>query len=133
MSFFSRHPIATFVALVFPLSWYSWLLGIADRIGSTGLNPLGPLAAAFIACWLEGGWPRIKQWLAQFVRFRGGPWPRLAAIAIPVALSGAAVAINVALGAPAPTLEQLATISSAPLRAARRYAALQQDLHFSGA
>ncbi|GIK50457.1 MAG: hypothetical protein BroJett013_31540 [Alphaproteobacteria bacterium] len=109
VSFFSRHPIATFVALVFPLSWYSWLLGIADRIGSTGLNPLGPLAAAFITCWLVGGWSRIKQWLAQFVRFRCGLWPLFAAIAIPIVLSGAAVAANVALGAPTPTLEQLAT------------------------
>jgi membrane protease YdiL (CAAX protease family) len=109
LSFFSRHPIATFVVLVFPLSWYSWLLGIADRIGSTGLNPLGPLAAAFLATWLTGGWTRFKEWLAHFVRFRAGLWPYLAAIGIPVALCTAAITVHVALGAPQPSAAQLAT------------------------
>jgi membrane protease YdiL (CAAX protease family) len=106
---FARHPIATFVVLVFPLSWYSWLLGIADRIGSTGLNPLGPLAAAFIAAWLAGGWRRFKQWAAQFASFRGGAWPYIAAFLLPSALCAAAVATHVALGAAAPTAAQLAT------------------------
>jgi membrane protease YdiL (CAAX protease family) len=106
---FARHPIATFLVLVYPLSWYSWLLGIADRIGSTGLNPLGPLAAAFIAAWLSGGWPRFKEWLAHFARFRGGLWPYVAAIGIPAALCAAAVATHVALGGAAPNAAQLAT------------------------
>jgi membrane protease YdiL (CAAX protease family) len=109
IGFFARHPIATFVVLVFPLSWYSWLLGIADRIGSTGLNPLGPLAAAFITSWLAGGWPGFKSWIAHFGRFRGGLLPYLAAVAIPIALCATAVAIHVARGAPAPTAAQLAT------------------------
>lgn len=109
LGFFSRHPIATFVVLVFPLSWYSWLLGIADRIGSTGLNPLGPLAAAFIAAWLTGGWKRFKEWGAHFGRFRSGVWPYLAALLIPIALCAAAVATHVALGARSPTTAQLAT------------------------
>lgn len=109
IEFFSRHPIATFVVLVFPLSWYSWLLGIADRIGSTGLNPLGPLAAALITSWLAGGWPGFKSWIAHFGRFRAGALPYLAAVLLPIALCVTAVAIHVALGAPMPTSEQLAT------------------------
>lgn len=109
IAFFSRHPIATFVVLVYPLSWYSWLLGIADARGSTGLNPLGPLAAALITTWLAGGWPRFREWIANFASFRGGLWPYVAAIAIPVALCLGAVGVNAALGAPAPAAEQLAT------------------------
>lgn len=107
IAFFARHPIATFVALVYPLSWYSWLLGIADRIGSTGLNPLGPLAAALITTWLAGGWPRFREWIAHFGRFRGGVLPYLAALALPVLLCALAVAVHVALGAATPTAEQL--------------------------
>ncbi len=109
IGFFARHPIATFVVLVFPLSWYSWLLGIADRIGSTGLNPLGPLAAAFITSWLAGGWPGFKSWIAHFGRFRAGLLPYFAALLLPIALCAAAVTIHVAFGAPMPTSAQLAT------------------------
>jgi membrane protease YdiL (CAAX protease family) len=109
IAFFSHHPIATFVVLVYPLSWYSWLLGYADAHDSTGLNPLGPLVAALITCWLSGGWPRFRQWIAHFARFRGGLWPYLAAAAIPIALCIGAVAVNVAMGAAAPTRAQLQT------------------------
>jgi membrane protease YdiL (CAAX protease family) len=109
IAFFSRHPIATFLVLIYPLSWYSWLLGYADARGSTGLNPLGPLAAALITTWLAGGWPRFREWIAHFGRFRGGVGPYLAALAIPVVICATAAAANIALGASAPTIEQLRT------------------------
>lgn len=109
IEFFARRPIATFVALVFPLSWYSWLLGIADQIGSTGLNPLGPLAAALIASWLTGGWPGFKSWIAHFGRFGAGVTPYLVAFVAPIGFCAAALAIHVALGARPPSPAELAT------------------------
>jgi membrane protease YdiL (CAAX protease family) len=103
-----EHPIATFVPLAFALSWYPWLIALAQG-RSTGPNPLGPFVAALIVTGLASGWPAVKALLGRIVQGRVAPRWYALALGLPVALVAASVAINTLLGAPLPTAEQLAT------------------------
>lgn len=96
-----RMALLAFVVIVFPLSWYSWLLGFADDPGNSGINPLGVLAAALIVSGLAG-WTQFKSYLRRIVRVRAGWSIYAAALLLPIALCVTAVAIAVMLGAPSP-------------------------------
>jgi membrane protease YdiL (CAAX protease family) len=110
---FRDHPVATFLPLAFALSWYPWLIALAQG-RTTGPNPLGPFVAALVATGLGAGWPAVKALLARIVRGRVGlRWYALA-LGLPVALVASAVAINTLFGAPAPTAAQLATWRALP-------------------
>jgi membrane protease YdiL (CAAX protease family) len=110
---FRDHPVATFLPLAFALSWYPWLIALAQG-RTTGPNPLGPFAAALVVLGLGAGWPAVKDLLARIARGRV-PWRWYAfAFGLPVLLVGASVAVNTALGAPAPTAQQLATWRGLP-------------------
>jgi len=110
---FRDHPIATFLPLAFALSWYPWLIALAQG-RSTGPNPLGPFVAALIATGIGAGWPAVKALLARIVRGRVGlRWYALA-LGLPVTLVAASVAINTLFGAPAPTGAQLANWHALP-------------------
>src|SRR5687767_7304305 len=99
---FRDHPVATFVPLAFALSWYPWLIALAQGRG-TGPNPLGPFAAALIVTGLGLGWPAVKALLGRIVRGRVAVRWYALAIGLPLALVAASIAINSALGAPWPT------------------------------
>ena len=92
-------PVAAFLILVFPLSWYSWLLGFADDPGNSGINPLGPLVAALLVSAALGR-KGFTGFLRNIVRVRSSWTTYAAAVLIPVVLASASVAIAVALGAP---------------------------------
>jgi membrane protease YdiL (CAAX protease family) len=102
-----EHPVATFLPLAFLLSWYPWLLALAQG-RSTGPNPLGPFAAALVVTGLAAGWPAVKALLGRMVKGRVAPRWYLLALGLPVALVAAVVAINHLCGAPLPTRAQLA-------------------------
>jgi membrane protease YdiL (CAAX protease family) len=104
---FRDHPIASFLPLAFLLSWYPWLIALAQG-RSSGPNPLGPFAAALLVSALGGGWPAAKALLARLVRARvAARWYALA-FGLPLLLVALAVAFNAACGAPWPTGAQLA-------------------------
>ena len=91
--------IAAFLILVFPLSWYSWLLGFADDPGNSGINPLGPLVAALLVS-VALGRRSFTGFLRNIVRVRSSWTTYAAAVLLPVVLASASVAIAVALGSP---------------------------------
>jgi membrane protease YdiL (CAAX protease family) len=92
-------PVAAFLILVFPLSWYSWLLGLADDPGNSGINPLGPLVAALLVSAALGR-KGFTGYLRAIIRVRASWTTYAAAILLPVVLASASVAIAVALGSP---------------------------------
>lgn len=99
-----RAALILFVALVLPLSWYSWLLGYADDPGNSGINPLGVLAAAFLVSALAG-WASVKAFLGRIVRVRASWTTYATALVLPVLLCLAAVGTAMLLGAPSPFAE----------------------------
>lgn len=101
------NPLATFLPLAFALSWYPWLIALAQG-RSTGPNPLGPFAAALVVTGLGAGWPAVKALLGKLVKARVPLRWYVFAFGVPVVLVAAAVAINHAFGAPLPTRAQLA-------------------------
>jgi membrane protease YdiL (CAAX protease family) len=104
---FRDHPVATFLPLAFALSWYPWLIALAQG-RSTGPNPLGPFVAALVVLGLGAGWPAVKDLLGRITRARVPARWYAFALGLPLLLVGASVAINTACGAPPPTAAQLA-------------------------
>ena len=107
-SFVRNWQVSLFFVTAFALSWYPWLLGILGVAKSSGINPLGVFVAALIVAGAGDGWASVKVLLLRLVRWRVGWDWLMAAIAIPVAILAAACAINLALGASAPTSSQWA-------------------------
>ncbi len=101
----ARHPLLAFFLLAFGLSWGVWLLQAPLLF-----YPPGPFLAAIIVTAATEGRTGVKALLSRLVRWRvGRRWYAVALGAIP-ALILAAVALNVLLGAPAPTAAQLALL-----------------------
>jgi uncharacterized protein len=96
------HPLATFLALVYPLSWWP-LIFVAD-----GLNPFGPMIAALIATAFIGGAVAVKALLRRQIQWRVKPRWYAIALGLPIAIYIVAVLLNVLLGAPMPSADQLA-------------------------
>ncbi|HEX8172527.1 MAG TPA: CPBP family intramembrane glutamic endopeptidase [Thermoanaerobaculia bacterium] len=92
-----RHPLALFLALAFPLSWYPWLLALS-RGSSSGPNPLGPFVAALIASAIVYGRGGVKELLAKIVRWRAGVDAYLFAIVTPLLLCAFAVLVTYGFG-----------------------------------
>jgi uncharacterized protein len=99
-SYVRRHPLIWFAVLSIALSWWAWPLY------SLGLIPVpvasfGPFLAALIVLGVTEGRSGIVGLLRRMGRWRVGAVWYLVALALPVALSAAAVMINIALGAQA--------------------------------
>jgi membrane protease YdiL (CAAX protease family) len=97
-----RHPLVSFFALAFPLSW--WLVPLT---GGEGINPAGPLLAALAVTALVGGRAEVRAWARRSLAVRGPL--RWYAVAIAVVFGAYAVAALAAfaLGAPGPTASEL--------------------------
>ncbi len=101
------YPLTFFTILACLLGWAFFLARALGAGISPDQNPLGPMVAAAIvvACLGRAGW---KEWGRQLATLRAGlGWYALALLA-PVAIIVAVVLTNTALGAPLPTLAQLA-------------------------
>ncbi|TNM63151.1 CPBP family intramembrane metalloprotease [Streptomyces sp. NP160] len=101
-----EHPLVTFFALAFGLSWVAWTpwvlsadgLGVLDLqfpsvLGTTqltGMLPgayLGPLGAAFVVTALTTGRAGLRVWAGRLLRWRVAPrWYAVALLAVPVAV-----------------------------------------------
>jgi membrane protease YdiL (CAAX protease family) len=103
-----RHPMAAFLILTYALSW--WPMLFVD-----GLNSFGPTIAALIVTALVGGGAAVKALLQKQVQWRVKPRWYAVALGLPFGLYILAVALNVLLGAPAPSAEQLGQLPVALL------------------
>jgi membrane protease YdiL (CAAX protease family) len=104
MSAVRRHPLITFFVLTYALTWWAVPFG--------GFIPTGPLLAALIVIPLTQGLSGLRDLGSRMIRWRVGWYWYVVAIGLPLAVLLVAVALNVALGAGAPSLAQLGPLSS---------------------
>jgi uncharacterized protein len=95
-----RHPLITFFVLTFVISW-GFLPFEAVRF-----LPSGPLIAALIVAPLTLGWSGLRDLGSRMIRWRVRWYWYTLAIGLPLAVHLLNVVLNVALGAPAPSLAQ---------------------------
>src|SRR4051812_12941282 len=67
----ARHELVAFFILAFVLSWYPWLIALAQG-RSSGPNPVGPLIAALIVAGIADGWPGVRELFGRIGRVRFG-------------------------------------------------------------
>jgi len=92
-------PLALFLVLVLPLSWYQFLIRGSSAMDS-GINPLGPLVAALIVCGVSG---QFRDYLKRIFRVRAAISTYAMALLLPAALCLIAVAAGAfATGTPLP-------------------------------
>jgi uncharacterized protein len=96
-----RHPLVTFFALAYAISYGLY------AISGPFLFPFGPVIAAIIVASIAGGLGGLKDLLARCLRWRVGLRWYAAALLVPVAIALTAVGLNILLGAPLPTATQL--------------------------
>lgn len=104
----TRHQLPLFFALAYLLSWYPWIIALAQG-RSTGPNPLGPFVAAMVMTALVGGRHEVKNLLARLVRARVGFRHYAFVFALPIVLCLVAAAVAMLVTAsqpPLPTLEK---------------------------
>jgi membrane protease YdiL (CAAX protease family) len=99
MSAVRRHPLITFFVLTYVLTWGFLPFGI---FGATG-----PLIAALIVIPITQGVAGLKELGLRMIRWRVRWYWYALAIGLPLAVFLVEVALNVALGAGAPSLAQL--------------------------
>ncbi len=98
-----RHPLGTFFGLTFALTWaamVAWLRGGGEDIP---WFTFGPMVTALIVTALVGGKDGLKALLRRQVQWRVSIGWYAVAIGLPIALELVTVALNVAMGAHAPT------------------------------
>ena len=103
--FVKRHPLVTFFVLAYALSWW-------PAIPSLDLWPepvigVGPFLAAVAVLALTSGKAGVTDLLRRMVRWRVGVRWWAVALLLPVAAAGTATALNVLLGAEAPSAAEL--------------------------
>ncbi len=92
-----RHPLITFFALTFAITWGGLPFGV--------FLATGPLIAAVLVAAVTGGRAGLRELGARLLRWRVGWRWYAVAIGLPLAVHLVAVTVNMALGAPAPSLE----------------------------
>jgi membrane protease YdiL (CAAX protease family) len=108
-----RHPLVAFFVLTFLLSWWPW------RLHTFGLMPMpvasfGPFIAALVVLAVTEGKAGILGLLRRMIRWRVGLGWWVVALLLPVAMSGGAALLNVALGAETPTAAELGRWTAIP-------------------
>jgi uncharacterized protein len=112
MSLVKRHPIITFFVLTFVLSWWPWpLYAMGVPWAISPLLP-GPVLAALIVIPLTQGWAGLKELGLRMIRWRVRWYWYAVALGIPLTAAAVAWALNVALGAPAPSLATLPPLTA---------------------
>jgi uncharacterized protein len=101
-----RHPLITFFLLAYALSWWPSILYAFDLLPQPIVG-FGPFLAALVVLAITVGKPGIVGLLRRMVRWRVAPVWYAVALLLPVAITLAAVAVNVLLGAQAPSAAEL--------------------------
>jgi hypothetical protein len=96
-----RHSLVTFFALAYVIS-YSFYV-----VSGPFLFPFGPVIAAIIVASIAGGLGDLKDLLSRCLRWRVGLRWYAAALIVPVTMGLTAVGLNILLGAPLPSADQL--------------------------
>jgi membrane protease YdiL (CAAX protease family) len=115
MSLVRRHPLISFFVLAYALSWWLWPLYAAQVSPFSPDFPFlatGVLLAALIVISITTGRAGLRELGARMIRWRvNGRW-YAAALSIPLAVAVVAIALNVALGAPVPSLAKLPPVTT---------------------
>ncbi len=106
MSLVKRHPLIAFFVLAFALSWWPWIL-YAFGLSPTPIASFGPFLAALVVLAITQGKSGIGGLLRRMVRWRVGLRWYAVALLLPVGIALAATALNVLLGARAPSAADL--------------------------
>ena len=106
MSLVKRHPIITFFVLALALSWWPWIL-YAFGLYPAPIASFGPFLAALVVLAITQGKSGIGGLLRRMVRWRVGLRWYAVALLLPVGIALAATALNVLLGAQAPSAADL--------------------------
>jgi membrane protease YdiL (CAAX protease family) len=101
-----RHPIITFFVLAYAISW-----GFLP-IEAVRFLPSGPLIAALIVIPLTQGWAGLRQLGSRMIRWRVRWYWYAVAIGLPLAVLVLTVGLNVALGASAPSLAGVGSVTT---------------------
>jgi uncharacterized protein len=109
-----RAPLASFLVLSLALSWWPAALYAAGWYPAPNAG-FGPFLAAVTVLGLTQGRSGIGRLLRSMVQWRVPARGYLAALGLPVLVSGSAVLANLALGAARPAAGDLATWTSIPL------------------
>jgi uncharacterized protein len=105
-SLIRRYPLITFFVLAYALSWWPWVLYALD-LSPQPIVGFGPFLAAIVVLLITRGKTGIVGLLRRMVRWRVGLRWYAVALLLPVAISLAAAAFNVLLGAQAPSAAEL--------------------------
>ncbi len=106
MSLVKRHPLIAFFVLTWALSWWPWIL-YAFGLSPTAIVSFGPFLAALVVLAITQGKSGIGGLLRRMVRWRVGIRWYAVALLLPVGIALAATALNVLLGAQAPSAADL--------------------------
>lgn len=104
MSVVRRHPLPTFFVLAYLLTWAFLPLG--------AFVAAGPLVAALIVTPITHGTAGLEDLGGRMIRWRVGWQWYLVALGFPLAAHALTVLLNVALGAPSPSMSQFSPLSS---------------------
>lgn len=97
-----RHPLITFFLLAYALSWWPWILYAFDLLPQPIVG-FGPFLAAVLMLAITSGKTSIVRLLRRMVQWRVGLGWYAVALLLPMAITLAAAAFNVLLGAQAPS------------------------------
>ena len=106
MSLVKRHPLIAFFVLTLALSWWPWIL-YAFGLYPAPIASFGPFLAALVVLAITQGKSGIGGLLRRMVRWRVGLRWYAVALLLPVGIALAATALNVLLGARAPSAADL--------------------------
>ncbi len=111
-SMVKAHPLITFFVLTFVLSWWIWPLYVMDVPWAPSPLFPGPILAALIVIPITQGFSGLKELGSRMIRWRVGWIWYVVALGIPLAAAAVAWTLNVALGAPAPSLATLPPLTA---------------------
>ena len=106
------YPILSFVVLACLFGWARFIAAFFGLGSNPGGLPFGPIVAAVIVTACQGR-TELRSWGRRLRSWRVAPKWYLIAFLVPAALHFLNVLVNHALGAPLPTLAQLAEFPSA--------------------
>ena len=106
VSLIRRHPLISFFVLAYALSWWPWIL-YAFGLSPAPIASFGPFLAALVVLAITQGKSGIGGLLRRMVRWRVGIRWYAVALLLPVGIALAATALNVLLGAQAPSAADL--------------------------